>query len=48
VLENSDRLQGEEKPILDNKNRLPGKTGPDSGKTERQLEKNRAEFGLFV
>jgi hypothetical protein len=34
VLENSDRLQDEEKPIPDNTNRLPGKIGPDSGKTE--------------
>jgi hypothetical protein len=33
VLQNSDRLQGEEKPIPDNTNQLPGKTGPDSGKT---------------
>jgi hypothetical protein len=29
------------KPILDNMNRLPGKTGPDSGKTE--LESGKTE-----
>jgi hypothetical protein len=34
VLEDSDRLQDEEKPISDNMNQLPGKTGLDSGKTE--------------
>jgi hypothetical protein len=34
VLENSDRRQGEEKPIPDKMNWLPGKIGPDSGKTE--------------
>jgi hypothetical protein len=34
VLENSDRLQDEEKPMLDNTNRLPRKTGLNSGKTE--------------
>jgi hypothetical protein len=46
VLENSDQLQDEKKPILDNTNRLPGKTGPDSckiepesGKTELSLAK---------
>jgi hypothetical protein len=34
MMKNSDRLQVEEKPIPDNTNRLPGKTGPESGKTE--------------
>jgi hypothetical protein len=34
VLENSDRLQDEEKPMLDNTNQLPRKTGLNSGKTE--------------
>jgi hypothetical protein len=34
MTENSDRLQVEGKPILDNTNRLPGETGPKSGKTE--------------
>jgi ribonuclease HI len=34
VLENSDRLQDEEKMIPDNTNRLLGKIGPDSGQTE--------------
>jgi hypothetical protein len=33
VLENSDRLQEEEKLILDNTNRLSRKTMPNSGKT---------------
>jgi hypothetical protein len=51
MLENSDRLQDEEKPIPDSMNRLPGKTGPESGKTEsgsgkaepesRKIEPNR-------
>jgi hypothetical protein len=39
VLENSDRLQDEEKLILDNMNRLPGKTWLDSCKTEPELGK---------
>jgi hypothetical protein len=39
VLENSDRLQDEEKLIPDNTNRLSGKTGPDSGKTKPELGK---------
>jgi hypothetical protein len=34
MLENLDRLQDEEKMIPNNTNRLPGKTVPDSGKTE--------------
>jgi hypothetical protein len=34
MMENSDRLQVEGKPILDNMNRLPGEIGPESGKTE--------------
>jgi hypothetical protein len=34
MMENSDRLQVEGKPIPDNTNRLPEKTGPESGKTE--------------
>jgi hypothetical protein len=52
VLENSDQLQDEKKPILDNTNRLPGKTGPDSckiepesGKTELSLAKAEPESG---
>jgi hypothetical protein len=45
VLENSDRLQDEEKPIPDNMNRLPGKIGPDSGKTEPESEKTKPELG---
>jgi hypothetical protein len=39
VLENSDRLQDEEKLILDNTNWLPGKTGLDSSKTEPESGK---------
>jgi hypothetical protein len=34
MTENSDRLQVEGKPIPDNTNWLPGKAGPESGKTE--------------
>jgi hypothetical protein len=34
MTENFDRLQVEGKPILDNMNMLPRKTGPESGKTE--------------
>jgi hypothetical protein len=34
LLENSNRLQEEEKPIPDNTNQFSGKTGPDSGKTK--------------
>jgi hypothetical protein len=34
MMENSDRLQVEGKPIPDNTNRLPEKIGPESGKTE--------------
>jgi hypothetical protein len=34
MTENSDRLQVEGKPIPDNTNWLPRKTGPESGKTE--------------
>jgi hypothetical protein len=34
MMENSDRLQVEGKPIPDNTNRLPRKTGPESRKTE--------------
>jgi hypothetical protein len=34
MMENSDRLQVEGKPIPDNTNRLPGKTRPESGKTK--------------
>jgi hypothetical protein len=44
VLENSDRLQDEEKFIADNTNRLPGETGPDSGKTKP--ESGKTELGL--
>jgi hypothetical protein len=44
VLENSDRLQDEEKLILDNRNRLTGKSGPDSGKSES--ESGKIELGL--
>jgi hypothetical protein len=44
VLENSDRLQDEEKLILDNTNWLPGKIGPDSGKKEP--ESGKIEPGL--
>jgi hypothetical protein len=43
VLENSDWLQDEEKPIPDNTNQLPRKTGPDLGKTE--LESGKTEPG---
>jgi hypothetical protein len=45
VLENSDRLQDEEKLIPDNTNRLPGKTGPDSGKTKPELGKTEPGSG---
>jgi hypothetical protein len=38
MIENSDWLQVEGKPILDNMNRLPGETGPESGKIEPLLE----------
>jgi hypothetical protein len=34
MMENSDRLQVEGKPISDNMNRLPGETGLESEKTE--------------
>jgi hypothetical protein len=34
MMENSDRLQVEGKPISDNTNQLLGETGPESGKTE--------------
>jgi ribonuclease HI len=34
MMENLDQLQVEGNPILDNTNRLPGKTGPESGKIE--------------
>jgi hypothetical protein len=44
VLENSDRLQDEEKFIGDNTNRLPGETGPYSGKTKP--ESGKTEPGL--
>jgi hypothetical protein len=45
VLENSVRLQDEEKLILDNTNRLPGKTGPDSGKTKLESGKTKPDLG---
>jgi hypothetical protein len=45
VLENSDRLQDEEKPIPDNTNRLPGKTGLDLGKTEPESGKTEPGSG---
>jgi hypothetical protein len=45
VLENSDRLQDEEKSILDNTNRLPGKIRPDSGKTKPELGKKEPDLG---
>jgi hypothetical protein len=45
VLENSDRLQDEEKLIPGNTNRLPGKTGPDSGKTEPESGKTESGSG---
>jgi hypothetical protein len=45
VLENSDRLQDEEKSILDNMNQLPGKIGPDSGKTEPESGKTEPGLG---
>jgi hypothetical protein len=34
MMENSDQLQVEGKPNLENTNRLPGEKGPESGKTE--------------
>jgi hypothetical protein len=39
MLENSDRLQDEEKSIPDNANRLLGGIGPDSGKAEPESGK---------
>jgi ribonuclease HI len=48
VLENSDQLQDEEKPILGNTNRLPGKTGTNSGKTELGLIKTEPEQGCEI
>jgi hypothetical protein len=43
VLENSDRLQDEEKLIPDNTDRLPGKTEPGSGKAEPESGKIELE-----
>jgi hypothetical protein len=45
LMENSDRLQVEGKPILDNTNQLPGETGLESGKTEPISEKIEPESG---
>jgi hypothetical protein len=45
VLENADRLQDEEKPILHDMNRLPGKTGLDSGKIEPESGKTEPGSG---
>jgi hypothetical protein len=45
VLEISDRLQDEEKPMLDITNRLPRKTGLNSGKTEPELGKTEPGLG---
>jgi hypothetical protein len=45
VLENSDRLQDEEKLIPDITNRLLGKIGPDSGKIEPELGKTKPGMG---
>jgi hypothetical protein len=45
MTENSDRLQVEGKPIPDNTNRLPGKTGPKSGKMELTSRKIEPEPG---
>jgi ribonuclease HI len=45
VLENLDQLHDEEKPILDNTNRLPRKIGLDSGKTEPESGKTEPESG---
>jgi hypothetical protein len=44
VLENLDRIQDKEKPILDNTNWLLGKIGLDSGETEP--ESGKTEPGL--
>jgi hypothetical protein len=45
LMENSDRLQVEGKPILDNMNQLPGEIGLESGKTEPISEKIEPESG---
>jgi hypothetical protein len=45
VLENLDRLQDEEKPIPDNMNWSPQKTGSDSGKTEPESGKTEPGSG---
>jgi hypothetical protein len=45
LMENSDRLQVEGKPILDNTNQLPGEIGLESGKTEPISEKIEPESG---
>jgi ribonuclease HI len=45
MTENSDQLQIEGKPILDNTNRLPRKTRPESGKTEPISGKTEPEPG---
>jgi hypothetical protein len=45
VLVNSNRLQDEEKPILDKTNQLPIKIGPYSGITELELGKTTPGSG---
>jgi hypothetical protein len=45
VLENSDQVQDEEKLIPDSTNRLPGKIGLDSSKTESGSGKAELESG---
>jgi hypothetical protein len=45
VLENSDWLQDEEIPILNNTNQLLGKTWPDSSKTEPESRKTEPGLG---
>jgi hypothetical protein len=45
MMENSDQLQVEAKPILNNMNRLPGETGPESGKIEPISGKIESESG---
>jgi hypothetical protein len=45
VLENSDQVQDEEKLIPDSTNRLPGKIGLDSSKTEPESGKTESGSG---